>query len=119
MAEYRSFCVLRWIFDAFAVRAVQLLSKNQSVRYGIFQVSQTLLNFGLTLILVVSLGLGWEGRLWGQSAPLILFGLLAIVLLRSSKLLNLKFRKDYIRDALNFGLPLIPNAIGIFILGNG
>jgi O-antigen/teichoic acid export membrane protein len=84
--------------------------------YGRFQVSLTLVNVTLSLFFVVSLGMGWEGRIQGQIFAYAIFATLAITVLIKQGWVRWSFRKDYIRSALNFGVPLIPHAFGMWAI---
>jgi len=84
--------------------------------YGLFQISRTILNVGLSLIFVVILTWGWRGRLLGAIIASIIFGLLSIFILFKRKYINITFNKKYIRDALSFGIPLIPASLGGWII---
>lgn len=86
--------------------------KKQSVSYGFFQTYQTLMNMGLTLLLVVGLGLVWKGRLGAQVITYVIFGIVSLGILYNRGWLNFSFEKSYIYNALSFGIPLIPHVIG-------
>lgn len=114
-----------WLLAAVLVSGasflVQLLLGQWQVRarsrpYGVFQVSQSLVNLLLSLLLIVGLGWGWEGRLWGQSLAVLGFGLAATVLLYIMGQLRVRWRPDYLRSALVFGVALIPHVVGMAML---
>lgn len=88
------------------------IAEEKPILYGIFQISQTSINIVLSLILVIPLALSWKGRILGQ---VITFGLYAIItcyVLYKKKYLKPGINKEYIRQALKFGLPLIPHTFG-------
>jgi O-antigen/teichoic acid export membrane protein len=84
--------------------------------FGIFQVLVSLLNMALSLILVVVFTLGVTGRLTGHTTSVILSGIAALFLLRRDGLLTLVWRPDLMKEAVKFGVPLIPHIIGAFLL---
>ena len=84
--------------------------------YGLFQISGTILNVSLSLIFVVLLGWGWQGRILGIIITSIVFGLLSIFIIIKKKYITISFNKEYIKDALFFGVPLIPHALGGWII---
>jgi O-antigen/teichoic acid export membrane protein len=94
------------------VRLVVWQVRGQPVRYGIFQVLQTALNLGLSLLLIVGVGMGWEGRLIGILSAVLLFAALGLVTLRRASELEWSFDAAYAKDALRFGVPLIPHVLG-------
>lgn len=84
--------------------------------YGIFQISQTVLNVTLSLIFVIALNWQWQGRLLGIIIASIIFGFISLFIVYRRKYIKLSFNKVYIKDALLFGIPLIPHALGGWIM---
>lgn len=82
-------------------------------KYGVFQISQSLLNAALSLTLVLVVGMAWEGRILGQASAFLLFGAIAAWWLFKDDWLQFPRNwRTHSRDALHFGLPLIPHVIG-------
>jgi O-antigen/teichoic acid export membrane protein len=109
-----------WLLVAVAAAAAQVVvmltlalwqARRSAVRFGIFQVLQAATNVGLSLLFVLSLGLGWEGRVLGQVGALVLFAALGILALWSACDLAWPPRADHLREALAFGLPLVPHGL--------
>lgn len=86
-------------------------AKMQAKYYSLIQIGQTILNFGLSVLLVVVLKMNWQGRLIANFLAVLLFGVLSFIIL-SKNYVEWKFNKDYIIHALKFGIPLIPHTIG-------
>jgi O-antigen/teichoic acid export membrane protein len=91
--------------------------QEQAMRYGFFQVSQTLFNLGLSLALVLLalvfwVLMGWEGRAWGIILAIALFACCALYTLQKEKLVDWQGDKQYVKAALKFGVPLIPHVLG-------
>lgn len=90
--------------------------QTKALKYGIFQIGQTLLNVGLSLSLVVGLKWGWEGRILAQVLSVGIFGLLGFFILVKNGFVKFSFDKTYFKDSLNFGIPLIPHTLGAIII---
>lgn len=114
-----------WLFAAVLGSAVQTVINIRLVmwqvegdvlRYGFFQVTQTLLNMSLSLYLILVLGLGWEGRGLGIAAAVFIFGVLALFSLQREGRIRWKLDRDYIKASLRFGVPLIPHSLGGLML---
>jgi len=90
--------------------------QKKSFFYGLFTNIQTLINFTLSIILVVGLNLGWRGRVYGQVITLAFFAALTIIILMKNKWIRVSFNKEYMIDALKFGVPLIPHALSSSII---
>ena len=86
--------------------------QHKAIRYGAFQISQSLLNAGLSLLLVLGLGMAWKGRALGQAVAVTAFMLVALFLLLRQAEASRPTTMDDARDALKFGVPLIPHVIG-------
>lgn len=109
-----------WIYLAILVASMNFVSttllslwqvKMAPIFFGVFQNSRTLVNSGLSILLVVAFGLSWEGRLYGYIVSSILFGVIALYLLQKQGLLVLSYRMSYLKHSLNFGIPMIPTAL--------
>jgi len=95
-------------------------AKQSAFNYGIYQILTTILNFGLSLLLVIPIGnyngFDWQGRILGQVISMILSGLVALYIIYKYNFIKFKFNKQYIRDALRIGLPMIPHAFGAIVV---
>lgn len=90
--------------------------RSQPMRYGVFQVSMTLLNMSGSLLLVVALDMQGMGRVLGQTGAFVVFALIAVYSLRRSGWLVFRLDRGHLRWLLLFGLPIIPHSIsGVFI----
>jgi len=85
------------------------------IKYGIFQISQSFLNLGLTLILILGLNKSWNGRIEAQIIAGVIFSVVSFILLFHNNHLGFNIKRKYAQHALKFGLPLIPHAIGAML----
>ncbi|TLS35164.1 lipopolysaccharide biosynthesis protein [Pseudalkalibacillus caeni] len=86
------------------------------IPYGLFQILQTSLNVGITLILVVGFGQGWQGRIEGQIIAVCLFGIIGLFLLWKNNWIKISLNIDYLKHLFSFGLPLIPHTVGALLI---
>ena len=114
-----------WVFGAVVVacanttihlRLGQWQVAGQPRRYGTFQVAASLANMLLSLVLVVVLLQGAAGRVWAQVAVAAVFAAAAIALLHRDRIVRMAWRPEQWREALWFGVPLVPHIAGIFVL---
>lgn len=90
--------------------------EGHSFSFGLFQICQTALNVIISLIFIILLQKGWEGRADGYSYSIIIFGIISLIILyRKDYLSIVKPNKYYIYKLLLFGVPLIPHTVGIWI----
>jgi O-antigen/teichoic acid export membrane protein len=85
--------------------------KKKALLYGIFNIIQTSLNLGISIFLVVYLGLAYTGRIYGMVFTLALFALISLFILIKKKWVKFVIKKEYIKHALMFGIPLIPHVL--------
>ena len=93
------------------MRQSQWQVRKRPVAYGTFQIGTSLANAGLSLVLVVGLLRGAQGRIDGQNWTMLLAALVAVGLLAKDKLISLSWRPDHLREALRFGVPLVPHVL--------
>jgi len=112
-----------WLFIAIVVTLLQFFttinlvlwqSEQNPIPLGIYQISQTIFNLSLSLILIIGFGMKWEGRLIAVSVTSMGFGILSFSFLLNRNYLDFKLDKVYIKNALKFGLPLLPHSLGIW-----
>lgn len=108
-----------WITIAIFISFIQFLilstlsiyqARMFAKQYALLQFSQALLNAIFSITLVVIAGLGWEGRVLGQLISVFLLGLICLFILKNWT--EWRFNRNYIKHALNFGIPLIPHTLG-------
>lgn len=102
-----------------ALRLSQWQVQKKAIKYGALQMSQSLFNMLLSLLLVVVLLTGAKGRIDAQIAASLVFVLIAFYLLKKDGLLKIFiWRKDYLAEILRFGVPLMPHLAGGFLLNS-
>ncbi len=111
---------MQWMWAVIIVSVAQFINQInltlwqvqvKPIPYGIYQIAQTIVNLGFTLWLVVGLGMNWQGRIQAQVIAFGTFAVFGLYLLYHNGWIRLKVDKDYIKNALNFGVPLIPHAL--------
>lgn len=114
-----------WAWFALAVSASNFVISSllnlwqSSVRpyqYGLLQLFQTTINIALSLWLIIVLDMGWKGRIHAQWIVSFGFAVIAFFLLRREGWLRWEYNGEYIRNALKIGVPLLPHALGGFII---
>jgi O-antigen/teichoic acid export membrane protein len=101
-----------------SMRMTQWQIRKQAARYGGFQVANSLTNMLLSLILVVGLQQGAQGRILGLSIAPLCFAALALFLLYREGLLGFTWRPVHLREIATYGIPLIPHSVGYFLLAS-
>jgi O-antigen/teichoic acid export membrane protein len=99
------------------IRLTQWQVKSEAVRYAGLQTAQSSLAVVLSLIGVIALSMGAAGRIHAIALAICVSALVAVMLLRRDGLVSLKvWNPPYVKEALAFGLPLVPHTFGGFLL---
>src|SRR5690606_20747202 len=116
----------RWLAWAVVVAALAALMqlrqaffqvRRRPLPYAALQVGEALVVTALTLLLVVDLEHGATGRIGAVILSGLLVAALSLSLLHRAGLLRLRtWRPDLVRDALAFGVPLVPHTAAGFVL---
>ena len=88
-------------------------------RYGMYQLSQTLLFLCLSYLLVAILNVGWLGHIVSVVISTLLFSFLSLSTLYRRGYLKLKIEPDHIRDYLRFGVPMVPHQLSKWLRAQG
>ena len=100
----------------YATQLIYFQVKSKAILYGIFQVSYTSINLGISLIGVVLLDLLYFGRVLGYSISSFIMGIISLYLLYN-QFKPFKFPSlARIKEALLFGGGLLPHTIGTGII---
>ncbi len=109
-----------WLFIGVLVTLAQFLTSLNLVlwqaeqnpkSFAVYQIVQMIVNNILILVLVVGFGMGWEGQLIGQSIAIILFAFVSFIFIYRRGYLKFEIKQQHIKDALKFGVPLIPHTL--------
>ena len=117
-----------WVYWAIVISSANFLVqlrlgqwqiRERAFSFGIMQVTQSILVLILSLILVVWLKRGASGRIEALFVITIIFAVLSLLLLYRDRLLQfLPLRRVFFKEALAFGVPLVPHVVGIFFLSS-
>ena len=94
---------------------------NEKVKiYGVFSCSFAVVNFVLTLFLVIHCEMSWLGRVYAQLMTCVIGGLLAFAIFQKNKLITTKVRDaERFKRIIFWGLPLIPHLAAMWIKQGG
>jgi O-antigen/teichoic acid export membrane protein len=117
---------VKWLYIAVLVAFLQFVvqvllalwqaSKNP-VRYSAIRLLHALLDGGGSIILVVLLTMSWQGRLGGMLAAWMYVAIVAVYFLVRDGWLAKSVDATCAKDALNYGVAIIPHAVGGLMLG--
>lgn len=114
-----------WLLIAAATSGAQFVvqvqltlwqASEKPLRYGALRIGQTVLDAGLSLLFIFGLGQMWAGRTAGQAFASVAAMCASLVLLYRSGWLKGRIQRDCVRNALSFGVPLIPHTLGAMLI---
>ncbi len=117
---------LGWLYVSILVAFFQIFvqillalwqAAKQSINYGVFKISLAVLDAFGSIILVVVLSFSWQGRISGMLAAWLCAAIIAAFFLIRGRWLVNSIDLSYTRDALSYGIPLVPHALGGLLLG--
>lgn len=92
------------------------VTEQNALSYTVLYLFKTLTDVTLTVLFVVHLSWGWEGRLWAMLITTVVFFIVSLVLFNQKSLLTLNIKRKYVVTGIVFGLPLILHTIGKFVI---
>lgn len=82
--------------------------------FGIYQISQSAVNALTTVVFVIVMLLGWQGRVYSMMISTILFGFISIYIIVKKGYWVFKLDKQYLKHILMFAWPIVPHALSFW-----
>ncbi|KAA3662136.1 MAG: hypothetical protein DWQ04_14290 [Chloroflexi bacterium] len=93
-----------------------LRNQERAKLYGMFEVSATVINLFITIVLVVFFEMGWQGRAAGVFFAPLIIGIVGMIRLYRSKFIIPIFDREIFRNILKVSFPLIPHALSMVVI---
>jgi O-antigen/teichoic acid export membrane protein len=106
-------CLLTLVFD---VIITLFRNKGQHLQFAGLSLSKNVVESGFTLLLVIGMGLGWEGRMGSSLLALMIVVLYIAYMVYKWRLYTGEFELGKIRRIATTGLPFVPERLAIFVL---
>lgn len=91
-------------------------NEQRAFTYGLFEVTSTLIQLSLSVLFVVFMKWGWEGRAYATLIGAVLYTAIGFVHMTKTNYLKWDIDKQIIKRILHISLPMIPNALGGMII---
>ena len=108
--------VLSFLMMINVINKTILRNEGKALLFGGFEISHSVINMGVTLILLIIYGLGWYAQVYGLLFSYTIFLVVGLVYMKQHNYIELKYEKAVFRNLLSVSLPLIPHALGGVIL---
>ncbi len=93
-----------------------LRTQEKPFQYAAWEISHTILNLLLSLLLVIYFHSGWEGRAIGITTPIVIYGFLGLIAMRLQKALSFNWQWLDVKEILSVSIPLIPHALAAVVI---
>ena len=90
--------------------------QDKALNFGSLKVTRTIIELILTFLFIGVYSYSWDGRILAQVGTSFIFVPIAIYFLLHGKYIKWSLKKEDIRYAVKFGLPLIPHALGATLI---
>jgi O-antigen/teichoic acid export membrane protein len=100
----------------FLMSQTVLRNEGKALKFGFFEVSQTIVNTIITLISLIMMNFGWRSQAIGLLMSNAIFCFVGLYYLKKNDFLTLRFNKQKIREILELSVPMIPHVVGGVIL---
>lgn len=92
-------------------------NRNEVKRFGKFGIGKAIIEYGVSVVLIVFFAKGWQGRVWGIAISLITINLVGFFYYAKNSYLKFSITKQHIIDEIKFGIPVITFQLCVFMLG--
>ena len=100
---------ISFFYFSFLLQQDVLRVKERIKEFGVYNISNALLNLALTFFFIISLQQGWIGRVNAQLICTIVFGIVSIIYFYHHNLFKIHFSKEKYKTIIAWGLPMIPH----------
>lgn len=108
--------VLSFMFMINTINLTILRNEEKSALFGVFEVTNTIVNMGVSILLLVVYEHGWESRAYGILIAYLVFFVISLIYMKKHQYLTFKYEPLEIKNCLTISIPLIPHAIGGLII---
>ncbi len=108
---------LVWFTGITNINMILWRCEEKAAAFGAYQISQSALNAATTVIFVIVLLFGWQGRIYSMMCAAVVFGIVSLFILRHWGYLEMRLNKKFIIQTAFFALPIIPHALSFWFRG--
>jgi len=93
-----------------------LRNQEKAYLFGVFEVINTAINMGVTILLLVMYHYGWYARAGGIIIAYTFFFIISLLYMKKNGFIILRYEREEARRILKLSIPLIPHVIGGIII---
>lgn len=93
-----------------------LRNEHRAYMFGVFEISNTVLKMGFTILFLVVFSLSWYSQVFGVLVGSVVFFIVGIVYMKNRGYLDFTFDKEKIKSILHISIPLVPHSLGGIVI---
>ena len=93
-----------------------LRNQEKAYLFGVFEVINTAINMGVTILLLVMYHYGWYARAGGIIIAYTFFFIISLLYMKKNGFIILRYEREEARRILKLSIPLIPHVVGGIII---
>ncbi len=105
-----------FVFGLSEIILTQWRLENLVWKFVFFKIFRTIIEIGVTMVLILIFGMNYEGRVIGIFLATLIGFIPFIIILFKQKYVGLDINFNYLKHILKFGIPLVPHALGASII---
>jgi O-antigen/teichoic acid export membrane protein len=108
--------LLSFMFMINTINLTILRNQEKAYLFGVFEVINTAINMGVTILLLIMYHYGWYARVGGIIVAYTLFFIISLLHMRKNGFIILRYDREEVRKILKLSIPLIPHVVGGIII---
>ena len=108
--------LLSFMFMINTINLTILRNQEKAVLFGVYEVANTAVNMGVTILLLLMYHYGWYARAGGIIVAYTLFFIISLLHMRKNGFIILQYDRKEARKILKLSIPLIPHVVGGIII---
>ena len=108
--------ILSFMFMVNTINLTILRNQEKAYLFGVFEVINTTINIGVTLLLLLMYNYGWYARAGGIIVAYSIFFIISLLYMKKNGFISLTYDKQETKKILKLSIPLIPHVVGGVII---
>jgi O-antigen/teichoic acid export membrane protein len=108
--------ILSFMFMINTINLTILRNQEKAVLFGIYEIANTAVNMGVTILLLIMYHYGWYSQAVGITIAYTLFFIISLLHMRKNGFIILRYDRVEARKILKLSIPLIPHVVGGIII---
>ena len=108
--------ILSFMFMINSINLTILRNQEKAVLFGVYEIANTLVNMGVTILLLLMYHYGWHSQAVGITIAYTLFFIISLLHMRKNGFIILRYDRAEARKILKLSIPLIPHVVGGIII---